>query len=106
MNRLIAIAVSGLFAVCSLGLVCCHTSSNPPPEPPAVIVSADASSQIGTACTKISSICAVTAAVCTSGMTLAVADPVRPFIDWNCIGGASTKTAMQQCAGVGLQGCP
>lgn len=109
-NRFIAIETIALFAVCLSGLVCCHTSSNPPPEPPVTIVgsqdAADASAQVATACTKIASMCAIQLQTCTSGMGLALADPVHPFIDFPCITNASTKQAMQGCGGVGIQGCP
>lgn len=108
MNRFIAVEVCALFLVCIAGLVCCHTSSTPP-EPPSVIVSsdaADASAAVQSACQKLSTYCAVEAGTCVASMTVMLADPLHPTLDFACIAAHADKPGLQGCAGIGVQGCP
>lgn len=109
MTKMIGFGVSTLFVICTIGLVCCHTSSTPP-EPPVVIVgtgdAADASAAVQSACQKLSTYCAVEAGTCIQQMSVMLTDPLHPTLDFACIAAHSDKTGLQGCAGIGLQGCP
>ena len=110
MYKFLAAEIVSLFAVCSIGLVCCNTTNTPPPEPPITVVGADASdasiANVTNACQKIVSLCNVTSATCTAGMNLMISDPVQPFVDWTCISGAGSKAVLQGCTGISVAGCP
>ena len=111
MHKFIAVEVVSLFAVCSLGLVCCNTTNTPPPEPPVTIVGVDASDasaagSVANACTKITSLCTIDGGTCSAGFALMLSNPLQPLIDFQCISTATSKAILQGCAGVGSIGCP
>jgi hypothetical protein len=102
MNRLIATELATFFVVCvACLLLCCKPSA--PTSAIQDITVVDASTVQG-ACAHMASLgCGGDAGVCTAGLTNLIG--IGANVDLACIAAAPTKTAVQQCAGVG-NGCP